>query len=86
MRPNNFSKDSMGLKIEELALQEVCEKIPTPFYVYSKASLVETASAYLQNSNANDLICYSVKANGNINLLKVLANLGMGFDVCLLAN
>lgn len=81
MRPNNFSKDSMGLKIEELALQEVCEKIPTPFYVYSKASLVETASAYLQNSNANDLICYSVKANGNINLLKVLANLGMGFDV-----
>ena len=53
----------------------------TPFYIYSQASIEAAANSYLKNAGNTDLICYSVKANSNINLLKILAQLGMGFDV-----
>ena len=53
----------------------------TPFYIYSQASIEAAANSYLKNAGNTDLICYSVKANSNINLLKILADLGMGFDV-----
>ena len=81
MRPDYFSKNSECLWIENLELSEICEEVQTPFYVYSQASIEAAANSYLKNAGNTDLICYSVKANSNINLLKILAQLGMGFDV-----
>lgn len=81
MRPDYFSKNSECLWIENLELSEICKEVQTPFYVYSQASIEAAANSYLKNAGNTDLICYSVKANSNINLLKILAQLGMGFDV-----
>ena len=81
MRPDYFSKNSECLWIENLELSEICEEVQTPFYVYSQASIEAAANSYLKNAGNTDLICYSVKANSNINLLKILVQLGMGFDV-----
>ena len=81
MRPDYFSKNSECLWIENLELSEICEEVQTPFYIYSQASIEAAANSYLKNAGNTDLICYSVKANSNINLLKILAQLGMGFDV-----
>ena len=81
MRPDYFSKNSECLWIENLELSEICKEVQTPFYIYSKASIEAAANSYLKNAGNTDLICYSVKANSNINLLKILAQLGMGFDV-----
>ena len=81
MRPDYFSKNSECLCIENLELPEICKEVQTPFYIYSQASIEAAANSYLKNAGNTDLICYSVKANSNINLLKILAQLGMGFDV-----
>ena len=81
MRPDYFSKNSECLWIENLELSEICKDVQTPFYIYSQASIEAAANSYLKNAGNTDLICYSVKANSNINLLKILAQLGMGFDV-----
>ena len=81
MRPDYFSNNSESLCIENLELSEICEEVQTPFYIYSQASIEAAANSYLKNAGNTDLICYSVKANSNINLLKILAQLGMGFDV-----
>ena len=81
MRPDYFSKNSECLWIENLELSEICKEVQTPFYIYSQASIEAAANSYLKNAGNTDLICYSVKANSNINLLKILAQLGMGFDV-----
>ena len=72
MRPDYFSNNSESLCIEDLALTKICEEIPTPFYIYSQASIEAAATSYLRNASDSDLICYSVKANSNINLLKIL--------------
>ena len=81
MRPDYFSNNSESLCIENLELPEICKEVQTPFYIYSQASIEAAANSYLKNAGNTDLICYSVKANSNINLLKILAQLGMGFDV-----
>ena len=81
MRPDFFSNNSESLCIEDLALTEICKEVQTPFYIYSQASIEAAATSYLRNASDSDLICYSVKANSNINLLKILAQMGMGFDV-----
>ena len=81
MRPDYFSKNSECLWIENLELSEICKEVQTPFYIYSQASIEAAANSYLKNAGNTDLICYSVKANSNISLLKILAQLGMGFDV-----
>ena len=81
MRPDYFSKNSECLWIENLELSEICKEVQTPFYIYSQASIEAAANSYLKNAGNTALICYSVKANSNINLLKILAQLGMGFDV-----
>ena len=81
MRPDYFSKNSECLWIENLELSEICKEVQTPFYIYSQASIEAAANSYLKNAGNTDLICYSVKANSNINLLKILVQLGMGFDV-----
>ena len=54
----------------------------TPAYVYSRAEIETRWRAYAQAFADRDaLICYSVKANGNLAILNLLARLGSGFDI-----
>ncbi len=70
------------LYCEGVSLESLAEKFGTPLYVYSQRTLtnhfqkLDGALAPLDH-----LICYSVKANSNLAVLRALANLGSGFDI-----
>lgn len=72
------------LYFEGVSLSDVAKKFATPCYVYSKTAIEQ---AYLAYANAFvDLgmpaqICYAVKANSNLAVLRVLSELGSGFDI-----
>ncbi|MEJ2702218.1 MAG: diaminopimelate decarboxylase [Sedimentisphaerales bacterium] len=67
---------------ERVSMAKIAETVGTPAYIYSKATfedhLRKIQAAY---SRLDTLVCYSVKACGNINILRFLAGLGSGFDV-----
>ncbi|MCA9023912.1 MAG: diaminopimelate decarboxylase [Planctomycetaceae bacterium] len=67
---------------EDISLSTLAAEYGTPLYVYSKAKLVSEFQAVREAFAAVDpVICYSVKANGNLSLLKVLSEAGCNFDV-----
>ena len=72
----------MTLRCENLSYTELAERYGTPLYVYSQAALDEALAAYQTAFAAlNPLICYAVKANGNLSLIRRFAELGSGFDI-----
>lgn len=67
---------------EEVALSKIAESVGTPCYVYSYAALKDAFTSYADAfSDVATLICYSVKANSNLAILKSFADLGSGFDI-----
>ncbi len=78
---NFFSyKDGM-LCAEEVRLDDLAEKVGTPFYCYSSATLERHYKVFAGALPKDSLIAFSVKANGNLAVLKTLAKLGAGADV-----
>ena len=70
------------LYCEGVALETLANKFGTPLYVYSQATLAdhfEKLDAAM--SPVAHLICYAVKSNSNLSVLRTLANLGSGFDI-----
>jgi diaminopimelate decarboxylase len=70
------------LYCEDMPAADLAQRFGTPLYVYSQGAILGTLRA-LQTAFAevNPLVCYSVKANSNLGILKVLAERGSGFDV-----
>ena len=70
------------LYCEGLPAADLADRFGTPLFVYSQGSVLGTLKA-LQSAYAevDPLVCYSVKANSNLGLLKVMAAHGSGFDV-----
>lgn len=70
------------LSCDGLSLEKIAAKFGTPFYVYS-ASEIRTRYRRLARAFAlvNPLVCYSVKASGNLSILRLLAGEGCGFDI-----
>jgi diaminopimelate decarboxylase len=70
------------LYCEDISVATLAEAYGTPLYVYSQGMFLETLKT-LQTAFAevDPLVCYSVKANSNLGILKVLAEHGSGFDV-----
>ena len=81
MRPDNFTFKEGKLFLEGISIEEITREIPTPFYLYSKASLDASCEAYMSNMASSDLVCYSVKANNNLIILRSFVDKGLGFDV-----
>ena len=75
-----FNYEEKFLFIEDVNLKDLAAKIGTPFYCYSKKSLVENFNKFKTAFPKAD-ICYAVKANANIAILKILAAAGAGADV-----
>ena len=77
-----FNYRNNTLYAESVSLQQIAQEFGTPCYVYSRAALT---SAYNEFKNAfaqrEHLICYAVKANSNLAILNLLAQLGSGFDI-----
>ena len=71
-----------SLCCEQLTFTQLADKFGTPLYVYSQAALSEAFQNYQTAfAKLNPLICYAVKANGNLSILKHFASLGSGFDI-----
>ena len=71
-----------GLRCEDVALSKVAESVGTPTYVYSYDAL-EKAYRELEEafSGLDHMICYAVKANSNLSVLRALASFGAGADI-----
>jgi diaminopimelate decarboxylase len=81
-RPFHYPKGKSALHGEKVSLPSLAEKYGTPLYVYSAGQILDRYQLF---SNAfahrDHLICYSVKANSNLSILKLLAARGSGFDI-----
>jgi diaminopimelate decarboxylase len=69
------------LSAEEVSLAALAEQVGTPFYCYSTATLARHYKVFSEALPPDSLIAFSVKANGNLGVLKTLAKLGAGADV-----
>ena len=70
------------LHCEELSLSSIAEEVGTPCYVYSQSAIEAAVTAYqaaLQGLRYR--ICYSVKANSSLGILRVLVARGLGADI-----
>ena len=77
-----FNYKNGKLFAENVSVDQIAEKVGTPVYIYSKATFIDHLrkinEAY---SGLDTTICYSVKACGNVNILRFMADAGSGFDV-----
>jgi diaminopimelate decarboxylase len=70
------------LHCEAVALEGLADAVGTPTYVYSKAALLDSYTAYDRAfAGVDHVICYAVKANSNLGVLSVLAKAGAGADI-----
>jgi len=70
------------LHAEDVPLPEIAAAVGTPVYVYSAATLARHYGLFVEAlSPLPHLICFAVKANGNLAVLKLLGDLGAGMDV-----
>ncbi len=67
---------------EDVPIQIIAEKVGTPFYLYSHATLKRHFSAFNDAFDGMErLICFSAKANTSLAVLKLFAGLGSGLDI-----
>ena len=78
---NHFAWRGGRLHAEDVDLTALAEQAGTPLYVYSTATLEHHYRIFARAFPPGALIAYSVKANGNLAVLKTLARLGAGADV-----
>jgi diaminopimelate decarboxylase len=77
-----FNYKNGALFAEEVSVEKIAEQVGTPVYIYSKATFKDHLQKIRQSYNLLDTtICYSVKACGNINILRFMAESGSGFDI-----
>jgi len=70
------------LYIEDISLKTIATQFGTPCYIYSRAALEANSQAFSKAlSSIKHRICYAVKANSNIAILQLLAQLNLGFDI-----
>ena len=79
---HEFTFKDNELYCEDLKVADIAKKIPTPFYLYSYKTLIDH---YRKLKSAfrpvNPLICFSVKSNSNIAVLRALVKNGAGLDI-----
>jgi diaminopimelate decarboxylase len=67
---------------EKVPLTDIASRIGTPAYVYSSASILDAYQRFHRAfRNIPHSICYAVKANSNLSVLRLLARAGSSFDI-----
>ena len=70
------------LTIEKVSIQNIAKKYGTPAYCYSYNQLKENINNFKKNFNSfSPLVCFAVKSNTNINLIREIKKFGFGADV-----
>jgi len=79
---DHFSYKNGELYAEDLPLAQIAVEVGTPFYCYSTATLERHFKVFSGAfDGVNSLVCYAIKANSNLAVIKTLARLGAGADV-----
>src|SRR3954464_16014008 len=67
---------------EDCPLAEIAASAGTPCYVYSQSDILDRYRAYdTAFADTPHTICYAVKANSNLSILRLLVGAGAGFDI-----
>ena len=67
---------------EEVPLEKIAAEVGTPVYIYSEQTLRRHVRVFDEAfESVQHLICYAVKANSNINILRRFADWGTGFEI-----
>ena len=78
----NAGKSTREVFCENVALSEIARRYATPAYAYSRRAITDAFQEIDSGfRRVPHLLCFAVKANGNLSLLKFLAGLGSGFDI-----
>lgn len=81
-RPFHYPKAGSALRCGGVSLEALARRFGTPLYVYSADQIVERLRIFQQALAGRDhLVCYAVKANSALAILKLLADRGAGFDI-----
>lgn len=80
--PRPFDFQSRSLHCDNVSLTKLAEQFGTPLYVYSKAQILYRFDLFKRAFSSNPTtICYAVKANSSLAILRLLAGGGAGFDI-----
>ena len=70
------------LTIEKVSVQNIAKKFGTPAYCYSYKQLKKNIYNFKQSFKSfSPLICFAIKSNTNLNLIKEIKKFGLGADV-----
>jgi diaminopimelate decarboxylase len=76
------NKSTREVFCEDVPLSEIARRYETPIYIYSGRAITDAFHEIDRGlGRVPHLVCFAVKANGNLSLLKLLAGLGSGFDI-----
>ena len=79
---SSFKYISGELFCENVNLEQIANDYGTPSYVYSKKAIEENAKSYVNSfTNSKNLACFAVKSLSNISILKIIKDMGCGFDI-----
>jgi diaminopimelate decarboxylase len=79
---DSYTYSGGTLYCEQVALADIAARAGTPCYVYSRQAILDRYTAYESAfGGVPHTVCYAVKANGNLAILRVLAEAGAGFDI-----
>lgn len=83
----HFAYKNNSLVVDGVPLSDLAQRFGTPLYVYSKSAITDNFRAYDDaaknhaQEGMSSLVCYSVKSNSNLAVLKLLGQIGSGFDI-----
>lgn len=81
-RPFHHPRPGSALHCGKVSLDALAKRFGTPLYVYSADQIVERLGLFQQALRGREpLVCYAVKANSALAILKLLADRGAGFDI-----
>ena len=71
-----------NFSIEKVKVQNLAKKFDTPIYCYSYKQLKNNINSFKKNFKSfSPLVCFAIKANTNVNLIREIRKLGLGADV-----
>ena len=77
-----LARDGASLTLDGLALAPLAAEYGTPLYVYSQAAMQAAAASYQRAlAGRPHLLCYAMKANSSLAVIKTFADMGLGFDI-----
>lgn len=79
---DHFNYKNGVLYAEDISIPDLAHEIGTPFYCYSTATLTRHYKVFAEAfADFETLVCFSVKSNSNLAVIKTLGNLGAGADI-----